>query len=110
MSRVRPLLVGIVHGLAGSAAIALLVLSTISSVPWAIAYLLVFGIGTVLGMVLITLTIGSTFAYGQRRFAKIGHYFGWAAGLISVAFGLFIAYHTGFVDGLFTSHAHWIPR
>ena len=106
----RPLLVGVVHGLAGSAAIAHLVLSTIPNVRWAVAYLAVFGFGTVLGMMLITLTLGSTFAYGQRHNAQIGRYFGWAAGLISLAFGAFIAYQIGFVDGLFTSHATWIPR
>ena len=107
---IRPLIVGIVHGLAGSAAIALLVLSTIANVRWSVAYLAVFGIGTILGMMLITLTIGSTFAYGQKRFTRIGRHFGVAAGLISVAFGIFIAYEIGFVNGLFTSHAHWIPR
>ena len=106
----RPLIIGIVHGLAGSAAIALLVLSTISNVRWAIAYLAVFGFGTVLGMMLITLTLGSTFSYGQRRFARIGQHFGVAAGVISVAFGVFVAYQIGFVDGLFTNHAHWVPR
>lgn len=107
---IRPLIIGIVHGLAGSAAITLLVLSTISRVRWAIAYLAVFGIGTVLGMMLITIMIGSTFAHGRKHFARLGRRFGFAAGLISVAFGLFVAYHIGFVDGLFTAHAHWVPR
>jgi cytochrome c biogenesis protein CcdA len=106
----RPLIIGIVHGLAGSAAIALLVLSQIQNVLWEIAYLAVFGIGTILGMMLITLTLGSTFAFGQKRFARIGRHFGFAAGLISLAFGLFIAYQIGFVDGLFTPHAHWTPH
>src|SRR5206468_8815074 len=50
----RPLLVGVVHGLAGSAAVALLVLSTIRAANWAVLYLLVFGVGTVAGMMLIT--------------------------------------------------------
>jgi ABC-type nickel/cobalt efflux system permease component RcnA len=107
---VRPLIVGVVHGLAGSAAIALLVLSTIPNLSWAAAYLAVFGVGTILGMMLITLTIGSTFAYGQKRFARIGRHFGVAAGLISIVFGLFIAYQIGFVNGLFTRHASWVPR
>lgn len=107
---VRPLIVGVVHGLAGSAAIALLVLSTIPTLRWAVAYLAVFGIGTIMGMMLFTLTIGSTFAYGQKRFARIGRHFGLVAGLISVAVGVFIAYQIGFVKGLFTSHATWIPR
>lgn len=106
----RPLMIGIVHGMAGSAAIALLVLSTIKNVRWGLAYLGVFGVGTILGMMFITLAMGSTFAYGQKRFANIGRHFGLAAGLISVAFGLFIAYQIGFVDGLFTSHPNWTPR
>lgn len=107
---VRPLVVGIVHGMAGSAAIALLVLSTISNVRWAVIYLGVFGVGTIMGMMLITLTLGSTFSYGQKRFARIGEHFATAAGLISVVFGLFIAYQIGFVNGLFTNHVHWVPR
>ena len=51
----RPLLIGIVHGLAGSAAVALLVLGTIHDASWAIFYLLLFGIGTIVGMMLMTL-------------------------------------------------------
>src|SRR5262249_6845919 len=56
-NHIRPLVVGIVHGLAGSAAIALLVLTTIHNSYWAIAYLLVFGIGTIAGMMLITMSL-----------------------------------------------------
>jgi high-affinity nickel-transport protein len=107
---VRPLIIGVIHGLAGSAAVALLVLSTISDVDWALVYLAVFGIGTILGMMLITLTIGSTFAYGQKRFVRIGQHFATAAGVISLIFGMFIAYEIGIVNGLFTGNAHWIPR
>jgi len=107
---IRPLLVGIVHGLAGSAAIALLVLSTIQSFRWAIAYLLAFGIGTIIGMMLITLTIASTFSFGQARFSSLQRHFGLVSGVVSVAFGLFIAYQIGFVNGLFTGHVNWIPR
>lgn len=109
-SSVRPLAIGIVHGLAGSAAIALLVLSTINSATWALAYLVIFGVGTVLGMVLITLAIASTFSFGQKRFARIGQHFGVAAGLISLVFGIFVTYQIGFSDGLFTSHPIWIPH
>lgn len=100
----RPLLVGVIHGLAGSAAIALLVLGTIPTVRWGIAYLAVFGIGTILGMVIITVTIGSTLAYARKRFLGLAPHLAWAAGLISVAFGLFMAYHIGFVQGLFNNH------
>jgi high-affinity nickel-transport protein len=107
---VRPLVIGIVHGLAGSAAIALLVLTTIRSVPWAVGYLVVFGIGTVLGMMLITLSMGSTFAYAGRRIAFAGRHFTSVAGALSVALGLLTTYQIGFVDGLFRAQAHWIPR
>ena len=106
----RPLAVGIVHGLAGSAAVALLVLSTIRDPRWAIAYLLVFGVGTIAGMMLITMVIGAPFAYTGKRLAPFNRGLGVVSGLISVAFGLFITFHIGFVDGLFTAHPHWMPH
>jgi len=109
-SMVRPLLIGIVHGLAGSAAIALLVLSTIPSARWAIAYLVIFGLGTILGMMLITLAMASTFSFGQKHFVRVGHHFEWAAGLISLVFGMFVTYQIGFGAGLFTSNPIWIPK
>jgi high-affinity nickel-transport protein len=106
----RPLVVGIVHGLAGSAAVALLVLTTIRDSRWAIAYLLVFGLGTIAGMMLITMVIGAPFAYTGKRFAPFNRGLGVVSGLVSVAFGLFITFHIGFVDGLFTAHPHWTPH
>jgi cytochrome c biogenesis protein CcdA len=107
---IRPLLVGIVHGLAGSAAIALLVLSTIQSSRWAVVYLGVFGAGTILGMMLITLAIASAFSFGQRRFTNLQRHFRVVSGVVSIAFGLFIAYDIGIVGGLFTGQVHWVPR
>ena len=107
---VRPMIVGVVHGLAGSAAIALLVLSTIPRVAWELVYLGVFGFGTILGMMLITLSIGSTFAFGQKRFARVGSHFAVTAGLISVAFGLFMAYEIFVANGLLTNNVQWIPH
>jgi ABC-type nickel/cobalt efflux system permease component RcnA len=106
----RPLAVGIVHGLAGSAAVALLVLTTIRDARWAVAYLLVFGVGTIAGMMLITMMIGAPFAYTGKRFASFNRVLQVASGLISVAFGLFIMFRIGFVDGLFTAHPHWTPQ
>ncbi|HUO34312.1 MAG TPA: hypothetical protein VMU43_04920 [Candidatus Acidoferrum sp.] len=105
----RPLAVGLVHGLAGSAAVALLVLTTIRNPKWAIAYLLVFGVGTIAGMMLITGAMVLPFAYSDRKFARLNRSLRVASGLISVAFGLFIVYEIGIVNGLFTTHPHWIP-
>lgn len=106
----RPLVVGLVHGLAGSAAIALLVLSTIRSPLEAIAYLIVFGIGTIAGMMLMTTAIALPIAFTGNRFACAGHYLGVFSGVVSTAFGMFLVYQIGLVDGLFRAQAHWIPR
>jgi len=106
----RPLVVGIVHGMAGSAAVALLVLAVIRNPAWAVAYLLVFGLGTIAGMMLITAAIALPFAYTGKRFARLNRYMAVASGLISLAFGFFIVYEIGFVQGLFTSHPHWTPQ
>lgn len=106
----RPLVVGVVHGLAGSAAVALLVLTTIRNPVWATAYLLVFGVGTVAGMMLITGLIALPFAYTARRFSAINRHLAIASGLFSLGFGLFLAYEIGVVDGLFTSHPRWAPE
>jgi ABC-type nickel/cobalt efflux system permease component RcnA len=106
----RPLLVGIVHGLAGSAAVALLVLSTISNPAWGLLFLLIFGLGTVLGMTLITLAMASTFSYTQRRWTSIGRRFALAAGLISLVFGMVVTWQIVYGAGLFSGHPVWIAH
>ncbi len=106
----RPLAVGIVHGLAGSAAVALLVLSAIHDPRWATIYLLVFGVGTIIGMVLITMLIGAPFVYAGSRFAPLHRWLGFASGAISIAFGMIITLQIGFADKLFSGHPHWTPR
>ncbi|HEX2500011.1 MAG TPA: urease accessory protein UreH [Methylomirabilota bacterium] len=54
----RPFLVGLLHGLAGSAALTLLVLGTISSPIGALVYILVFGVGSTAGMLLLSGLVG----------------------------------------------------
>jgi len=106
----RPLIIGLVHGLAGSAAVALLVLSTIKSPFWSTLYLLVFGFGTVAGMMLMTGAISMPLVFAGKRFSSITRHMTTASGLVSVAFGLFLVYHIGLIDGLFTAHPHWTPQ
>jgi len=108
--RFRAFLVGLVHGLAGSAGAALLVLATVRDPRAAVAYLLVFGFGTVLGMMLITVAIAAPTTVAARRFnfATIGMRL--STGLLSAAFGLWIMYQVGFVDGLFLATPTWTPR
>jgi high-affinity nickel permease len=87
----RPLFVGIVHGLAGSAAIALLVLATIQSVARALLYLGVFGVGTIAGMALLTCLVVVPVAAASRRFVSLERYLAGTTGAASVAFGAWLA-------------------
>jgi high-affinity nickel permease len=106
----RPLIIGVVHGLAGSAAVALLVLSTIHNPVWATLYLLIFGAGTMAGMMCMTTMMAIPLAYAGSRFMRVSHYLGVASGLVSVSFGIFLVYQLGFLGGLFTSHPQWTAR
>jgi high-affinity nickel-transport protein len=106
----RPLVIGLVHGLAGSAAVALLVLSTIHNPVWATVYLLIFGAGTMIGMMCMTAAMAVPLTYAGNRFAKLGQYLGAVSGMVSLCFGTFLVYQLGFLGGLFTNHPQWTPR
>jgi ABC-type nickel/cobalt efflux system permease component RcnA len=107
----RPLLVGLVHGLAGSAAVTFLVLTLVPEPAWAVAYLLVFGAGTVAGMTLITVVLAAPFAFTSARLPHFNWGLRVASGLLSFAFGLFLVYEIGFMaGGLFTDNPTWAPR
>ncbi len=106
----RPLLVGVVHGLAGSAAVALLVLGAIREPAWAMVYLAVFGVGTIAGMLLITLALALPVAAVAHRFERFHRALGVATGLAGVALGLVLAFRIGVVDDLFGANPHWDPH
>jgi High-affinity nickel-transport protein len=100
-TRVRPTIIGVVHGLAGSAAVALLVLPMIRNPYWAAFYLLVFGAGTIAGMMLITAAIAAPITYTATRFQLFNRHIGTVAGALSVGFGLFLVHQIGLSEGLF---------
>ncbi len=110
----RPLMrsfgVGLVHGLAGSAAIALLVLSAIPQPLWATMYLVDFSLGVILGMGLITVAIATPFIFASRRLAWLHNGCVTSAGLLSFGFGLFLAYHIGVGNQLFGASPIWTPH
>jgi hypothetical protein len=54
--------------------------------------------------------IAAPIAYAGNRYTNLNRGFAIASGLVSVAFGLFVTFQIGFVDGLFRAHAHWIPQ
>ena len=93
--------VGVVHGLAGSAAVTLLVLPIIRDPLWAMMYLLIFGVGTIAGMMLVTAAVAAPITYSANRFRAFNHYVAAAAGVLSLIFGIYLVYQIGFVDGLF---------
>ena len=113
-ARRRPLLrsfgIGLVHGLAGSAAIALLVLSAIPQPLWATLYLAIFCLGTIVGMGLITTAIATPFAVAAQRMSWMHRGLVTGSGLLSFGFGLFLAYQLGVVDHLFGTTPIWTPH
>jgi high-affinity nickel-transport protein len=107
----RPLVVGVVHGLAGSAAVALLVLAAVRDPVWAMAYLLLFGAGTIIGMMVITMALAAPFAFSWTRLPRFNWQLRVASGLISFGFGLLLIYDIGFAGGgLFTANPSWRPH
>jgi high-affinity nickel-transport protein len=105
----RPVVVGLVHGLAGSAAVALLVLATIHDTGAAMVYLVIFCAGVAAGMAILTTIIGLPFMVSRTRSERINRYLTVGSGVLSLAFGIFLAYQIGIVDGLFTGSFHWEP-
>jgi hypothetical protein len=95
----RPLFIGIVHGLAGSAAIALLVLTTIQDIVRALLYLGVFGAGTIAGMALLTLIVVVPVAAASRRYVSIDRYLAGVTGAASFAFGAMLALRATLGEG-----------
>ena len=110
LARMRPLLVGVVHGLAGSAAATLLVLPLIPDPRWAAAYLLVFGLGTIGGMALMTLLVAAPSVFAAARVAGMQRWIRIGSGALSLCFGLYLAHRIGFTDGLFTGAPRWTPE
>jgi len=106
---IRPLAIGVVHGMAGSAAIALLVLAQIRDPLWGLLYLLLFGVGTIAGMMVITTAIALPFAYSLQRLPQLNLWMRLVAGLLSLGLGLYLAYRIGIVQGLFTGNPMWTP-
>jgi hypothetical protein len=106
----RPLLIGIVHGLAGSAAVTLLVLTTIRSLPWAIAYLAIFGVGTIAGMMIVTGALAAPAVVAGTRMVRFERAIRLAAGAASVILGVLIAREIIVAGGLFSAAPQWNPR
>jgi len=97
---IKPLIVGAVHGLAGSAALTLLVLTQIGSPVLGLLYLSVFGAGSIIGMLCMSCLVGVPFVLGSGRTGGIHQQLQMLAGILSIAFGVWYAVKTGFPAGL----------
>lgn len=110
-SPTRPFVVGMVHGLAGSAAVVLLVLATVRDSWWAFAYLSLFGLGTVVGMVAVTAVIAVPAAIAVNRVRNARRWLTLASGIASVVLGVLLASELSDGDtGLFSAAPAWTPR
>ena len=99
--RKKSYLVGTVHGIAGSAALTLLILASIESPLAGMAYILLFGLGSVLSMGVVTILISFPFVVSANRLPNLNRGIQLTVGTTSILFGGFLMYEIGFVDGLF---------
>ena len=88
----RSVLIGMVHGLAGSAALMLLIVPTISSPLVGLLYILVFGVGSIGGMMAMSFLIGLPVQFTAERFAAANKAIRLVAGVFSFALGAVIVY------------------
>ncbi len=101
ISPARPVFIGVVHGLAGSAGAALLLVPLIDDPRFAALYLIVFGLGTIVGMSLVTLAIAAPALAAGAPTARVQRSLRLASGAVSVVFGLYLAHKIGITEGLF---------
>ncbi|ANY68380.1 urease accessory protein UreH [Paenibacillus sp. BIHB 4019] len=96
----KSLLIGFIHGLAGSGAMVVLTMSTVNSISEGLIYIVVFGVGTVIGMLCFTTFISIPFILSSSRF-KLNRVLIGATGVVSAVFGLYYMYNLGVNEGLF---------
>jgi sulfite exporter TauE/SafE len=100
ISYTKSMLIGLVHGLAGSGAMVLLTMSTVSSAWEGAIYILIFGAGTVIGMLFFTTIIGIPFVFTAKKFS-VNKTLTQITGGISTVFGIYYMYNLGVTEGLF---------
>jgi len=97
---IKSFIIGLVHGLAGSAAMVLLTMSTVTTVWQGALYILIFGFGTVVGMLSFSTVIGLPFVLTNGK--QLNRYLHNLAGIISILFGFYYMYNLGVNEGLFS--------
>jgi sulfite exporter TauE/SafE len=100
LSYIKSMVIGLVHGLAGSGAIVLLTMSTVKSVLESAFYILIFGFGTVIGMLFFTTILGISFIFSAKRL-RMNKTLTQITGVVSTVFGIYYMYNLGVAEGLF---------
>ncbi|WP_066249573.1 sulfite exporter TauE/SafE family protein [Neobacillus drentensis] len=99
-THLKSFFIGLIHGLAGSAAMVLLTMSTVSTAWQGALYILIFGCGTVVGMLSFSTIIGIPFVLTSGK--QLNGYLNNLAGIISILFGIYYMYNLGVNEGLFS--------
>lgn len=84
---------GIIHGLSGSAALILLASSQMPSPLWAFLYVVVFGMGALMGMFLMSLAVGAPFVLAAKRVRRLQYLASVGVALGSLIVALTIAWN-----------------
>ena len=98
----KSLIIGMIHGMAGSGALLIIVLSTINSIPLGLAYIAIFGVGSIGGMVGISTLMGIPFVKLSNS-PKISMALRYAAAITTLAIGAGLIYDLVWIDQIFTS-------
>lgn len=91
----KTLAVGLTHGAAGSAALTVFLAATLESRGAGIAYVLIFGLGSIVGMMALSAVIALPLSATARRLTWANHALQVAVGLASIIIGLRLALHQG---------------
>ena len=98
----RALFVGMMHGMAGSAALIVLALQTVHSPAQGLLYILIFGLGSVVGMAVLAAAVSLPLRWSARHLTWTHNGLRGAVGLFTVVLGVVIVYRTGVAGGLFS--------
>jgi hypothetical protein len=96
----RALTMGMMHGMAGSAALILLSLGAVESVASGIIYIALFGVGSIVGMALLSVAIAIPLRLSAAYLGWLHNDLAALVGVFSCVLGITMVYRIGFVDGL----------
>mgnify|MGYP001817249390 CR=1 FL=1 len=97
---VRALFVGIMHGMAGSAALIILALNSVTSIAQGLGYIAMFGVGSILGMAVLAVVISLPLRYTSRSLTWAHNGLKATVGLVTIGLGCVLIYELGINQGL----------